>query len=121
MILTDDILQVFKDIMEDIKVNDLNTAQIISRVFRSIYGTRLLISFNEVYIAKAKRIVTEDTVSTHIYDKEIIDFDDYVIEFLRSLRDTKPWVRIEGVRYVIYLILDKKLTSHNVAMFKKIC
>ena len=64
MILTDEVLETVKTVIENIKVDDISQASVISRLFRSIYGIRLLISFNEVYIKKARRIVTEDTVGT---------------------------------------------------------
>jgi hypothetical protein len=120
VIVPDEWLEAFKRVVEIKCDNDLIFAAAMARIFRSIYSVRMLISFNELYIKNSKRVFTEDTLSYHLYDREVIDFDDLLIEFLRDIRGAKTWVKIEGIIPLISIIFDKKITSHNLSMVKKL-
>lgn len=120
MILTDDLVDMFKEIMETSNFSDMSHAGIISRMFRSIFGVRLLIAFNDDFIKNNPRVITEDLFSTTIYDKEKINFDDLALDFLREMKDNKTWVKLEGLRHIAYTAIDKKITSNNLPLMKKI-
>lgn len=124
MQLTDEFLEVFKKLMETNNLTgSLAAANLASRTFRAINGVRMLISFTDKFIAKNKRMVTEDTLSTHLYNRDIINFDDYVKAFLKSLKedfDGNAWMKIEGIKHIVYMVYDKKITSHNLFICKKV-
>lgn len=124
MLVTDQFLDVFKRLMETVDfTSSITAASISSRLFREVNSVRLLLSFTDEFIIKSKRMVTEDTLSTHLFNKDVINFDDYVKAFLKKVRDNfdgNPWMKIEGIRHIVYMVFDKKITSHNLSTCKKI-
>jgi hypothetical protein len=123
MQLTDNFIGVFKKLMEKANMTEtLSAANLASRTFRAINGVRMLISFTDDFIIKNKRMVTEDTLSTHLYNRDIINFDDYIKLFLKQLKDDfdfNAWMKIEGIKHIVYMVYDKKITSHNLFICKK--
>jgi len=124
MQLTDEFIAVFKKVMEKSNMTEsLAAASLASKTFRAINGVRMLISFTDAFIIKNKKMVTEDTLSTNLYNRDIISFDDYIKAFLKELKDkfdTNPWMKIEGVKHIVYMVYDKKITSHNLFICKKL-
>jgi hypothetical protein len=124
MILPNEFITMFKKVMEERNLTaNLSSVDVASRVVRAINGVRLLLAFNDEFIARNNRLVIEDTLSVYFYNRDVINFEEYVMRFLKDLKEnfeTNPWMKIEGVKHIIYMVYDKKITSHNLGICKKL-
>lgn len=124
MILPDEFLDMFKKVMEECDLAaSLSSVNVVSRVVRALNGVRLLLSFTDEFIARNNRLVIEDTLSVYFYNRDVINFEEYIQRFLRNLKDNSvvsPWMKLEGIKHIVYMVYDKKITSHNLSIVKKL-
>lgn len=120
MILSDELISTVKEIIESTHIEDITTANAVSRMFRAIYGVRILIAFNVNFIKRSKKVVSDDTIGTAIYDRELVDFDTLALGYLDTLKKTKTLVKFEGMKPFYQMNFEKKLTSSQMPLLKKV-
>ena len=120
MILSDELISTVKEIIESTHIEDIVTASAVSRMFKAIYGVRILISFNVNFIKRSKKVVSDDTIGTAIYDRELVDFDTLALGYLDTLKKTKTMVKFEGIKPFYQMNFEKKLTSSQLPLLKKV-
>lgn len=119
MVLSDELITTVKEIIESTHIDDILTANSVSRMFKAIYGVRILISYNMNFIKRSKKVVSDDTIGTAIYDRELVDFDTLALGYLDTLKKTKAMIKFEGMKPFYQMNFEKKLTSSQLPLLKK--